>query len=509
MKKKPNLVFILNDHQAWYGHGMQGGVKPLRPRFEAFAREGMEFDNAYCVTPMCGPARRSLLTGLYPHTHGQVHNENDPPYLHEVYLDTLAENGYANYYYGKWHAGPGCAYDHHSTGFSQSGYGNPYNTPEYAAYLKRKNLPRATHRIERVIRQESFVRGKYFKGLEEGADYRCEDYWCGEHAFGTTTTPKETHEAFFLADMACEKLEELSRNPDEPFALRVDFWGPHQPFFPTQEFIDMYDPAQIEPYPSFDSNLDGKPDVVKWEVNRPMGDGKHIIHPNPLPWTDWQVMLARCYAHGTLVDAAGGVVLDKLKELGLDENTIVIWSTDHGDALACQGGHFDKDSNLVQEVMRIPMALRWPGVVPPAKHNDDFVFTCDIPATLMDAAGLSFREPIAGRTLLDLADPSRENTPPWRDSLMCETYGHGYGLTNLGRMVVKGDWKYACFEKDLDELYNLKDDPYELENLSQDPAHREKRDEMRALLRKWQQETADPVPLEELLPPSELQGAGA
>ena len=74
MAKQPNVVYILNDHQAWYGHGTQGGVKPMRPNFEAFAAEGMEFDNAYCVTPMCGPARRTMLTGLYPHTHGLVHN---------------------------------------------------------------------------------------------------------------------------------------------------------------------------------------------------------------------------------------------------------------------------------------------------------------------------------------------------------------------------------------------------------------------------------------------------
>ena len=215
MEQRPNIVYILNDHQAYHGHGMaQGGPKPMRPCFEAFAAQGMEFSNAYCVTPMCGPARRTMLTGLYPHTHGQVHNENDPPYRHEVYLDTLAEAGYTNYYYGKWHAGPGCAYDHHCTGLSQSGYGNPYNTPEYAEYCKKRGLPRAQHYVERVLRPDSYNSSHFFSKLKEGELYQCEDYWCGEHAIGLTVTPKETHEAFFLANLACDKLEELAKNPD-------------------------------------------------------------------------------------------------------------------------------------------------------------------------------------------------------------------------------------------------------------------------------------------------------
>ena len=502
MNRKPNIVYILNDHQAWYGHGMaQGGPKPMRPNFEKFAAEGMEFTNAYCVTPMCGPARRSMLTGLYPHTHGQVHNENDPPYRHDVYLDILAENGYTNYYYGKWHAGPGCAYDHHCTGLSQSGYGNPYNTPEYAEYCKKRGLPRAQHMVERALRPDSYENSHFFKKLKEGELYQCEDYWCGEHAIGLTVTPKETHEAFFLANLACDKLEELAKqDSDEPWSLRVDFWGPHQPFFPTKEFADLYDPESIPMYPSFENDLHDKPENLTWEVSRPLGDGKHIIRPNPLPWSEWQKMLARCYAHITMVDAADGLVVDKLRELGLDENTIVIWTTDHGDAIACQGGHFDKDSHMAQEVERIPMAIRWPGSIQPGQTSDRLVFTCDLPVTMLDAAGLAFPERVDGKSLLELGC-HRPGEKDWRTSLMCETYGHGYGLTLLGRMVVdENNIKYTCFEGQQDELYDLNADPYEMKNLACLPEYDDLKQKMRQLLRQKQQESCDPVPLEQLLP---------
>lgn len=503
MKKRPNIVYILNDHQAFYGHGADGSEGPKRPCFEQFAAEGADFTNAYCVSPMCGPARRSMLTALYPHTHGQVHNENDPEYRHEVYLDNLAAGGYRNYYYGKWHAGPGCACDHHCEGLSETGYGNPYNTPEYDEYLKKRGLPRAQHRIERVFRQDDYDKKNYFPKLEEGKLYQCEDFWCGEHAIGVTVTPKETHEAFFLAGLACEKLEELAKEPgDQPFTLRVDFWGPHQPFFPTQEFLDWYKPENIKEYPSFGNDLHDKPYTLKMEANRPLGDGENIIYPNPLDWSQWQEILAHCYAHGSLLDAAGGMVVDKIRELGLDENTLIIWSTDHGDAIACQGGHFDKDSHMAQEVMRVPLAMQWKDVIRPGQSCDELTFTCDIPATFADVSGCPFGNPIDGQSLIPLTGEGEEGENArraWRKELMCETYGHGYGVTILARMVTDGRWKYVCTEKGLDELYDLQADPYELKNLAVLPEYRQKREEMRTMLKRQQELTGDPVKLEDLI----------
>ena len=279
----------------------------------------------------------------------------------------------------------------------------------------------------------------------------------------------------------------------------MDFWGPHQPFFPTKEFADLYDPESIPEYPSFRNDLHDKPENLHWEVSRPLGDGKHIIRPNPLPWSEWQKMLARRYAHITMVDAAGGMIVDKLRELGLDQDTIIIWTTDHGDAIACQGGHFDKDSHMAQEVERIPMAVNWKGRIDPGQKDDHLVFTCDLPVTMLDAAGLSFRERVDGRSLLDLAC-HRDGKEPWRDSLMCESYGHGYGLTLIGRMVVEGDWKYVCYEGDSDELYHLKEDPYEMTNLARMPEYDSVKVHMQELLRKKMAESLDPVDPDRLFP---------
>ena len=110
MNKRPNILYLLNDHQAYYRHGWDNGPAVMRPNFNRLASGGISFNRAYSSCPLCGPVRRTMLTGLFPHNHGEIHNDTGHPFDREPYLDILAENGYRNYYYGKWHAGPGTIY---------------------------------------------------------------------------------------------------------------------------------------------------------------------------------------------------------------------------------------------------------------------------------------------------------------------------------------------------------------------------------------------------------------
>lgn len=496
--KKPNIVYIVQDHQSYYGHGVTGGVGPKRPNFEKFASEGCFFSDARCVSPLCGPARRCMLTGVYPHTSGQVFNENDPPFNTDVTLDRLYEAGYKNYYYGKWHAGPGDAQDHHAEGFSMHSYGNPYLTDVYRDFCKRKGIPEAVHHIEHSFMTKSYIEQGYFPGFKDGADYQCRTGWCGEHASGITVTPKESHESFFLANLACERLEKIAEEKDDsPFCLQVHFWGPHQPFFPTKEFADLYNPEDITLPPSFIDDLSNQPDVFKDELSLPLGDENgHIRIPSVLSLKTWREILARCYGHISMIDAAGGMIVDKIKELGLMDNTLIIWATDHGDALASHGGHFDKDSHMSEEVMRVPLAIQYPGHIPSGHVDSSFVFTPDTAVTMMAAAGIEMRNHVDGISLIDLVNG---RIPP-RDSLMCESYGHGYGKTVISRAVYSEDgWKYVVTAHDLEQLYNLNDDPYEMNNLSNIKGYEEKIIEMRNLLKKNQKASLDPVDLDTLL----------
>jgi len=477
MRRKPNIVFLFSDHQLFYRHGWDGGPKPRRPFFDRLASQGIDFARAYTSCPLCMPARRTVLTGAFPHNHGLLKNDETMiPSRHELYLNLLVEQGYRCYYYGKWHAGPGTALDHHCKGFCYTSYGNPYITQEYRDYLRRSELPRAVHLVERSFWPDKIPMGK---------EYSCERSWCNDHASGLTLTPKETHESFFLAHLACEKLRKLS-GAEEPFALRVDFWGPHQPYFPTKEFADLYDSKEIPEYKSFGEELSGKPKAYLNERNDPLNDGGTIIQPNPLPWSEWQKIIARCYGHITMVDTAGGLILEALNDLGLEENTFVLWTTDHGDALASHGGHFDKGSYMPEEVIRIPMAIRWPERIEPGQVSSHLVSLLDVAPTILDVAGTDFKGEIDGTSLLPIFE---ERNPPWREDLMCETDGHP--KTEPGRAVITDRFKYVAWKGQMHELYDLENDPYEMDNLIDVPERYDILNDLQQRLRSWQERTHD------------------
>jgi arylsulfatase A-like enzyme len=475
---KPNILLLLNDHQAYYRHGWDDGPRPERPHFDRLAAAGVRFARAYTACPLCMPVRRTLLTGLFPHNHRLVHNdERQVAGRYELYFARLAEQGYRNYCYGKWHAGPpGSARDYGCAGFSYPSFGNPYATPEYQAYLERRGLPTAEHRIERVF-------GPWYERLRAGDVYRGRDGW--PDGVGLTLTPKETHEAFFLASCACDQLRASART-GERFAMRVDFWGPHHPHFPTAEFASRYDPTTIPEYPSFHDQLTDKPEIYRTEQWKPLGRDNRLIQPSPLPWSEWQKVIARAYANITMIDVAGGLILDALDQLGLADDTFVIWGADHGDALACHGGHFDKGSYLCEEVLRVPLAVRWPGRIRPGQTCERLVSLLDVGPTFLDLAGTRFAHRTDGTSLLGLCTGAGDG---WRDDLMCET--HGYGDDVAGRAVVTDRYKYTATTGQLHELYDLREDPYELVNLIDDPAHGAVRAELRDRLSEWQRRTHD------------------
>jgi arylsulfatase A-like enzyme len=301
------------------------------------------------------------------------------------------------------------------------------------------------------------------------------------------TTPKETHEAYFLANLACEQLEKISKSKDnKPFNMSIHFWGPHQPFYATQEFVELYDPQQIPEYPNFRDDLETKPKIYKYEPNYPLNEKGRLIQPNPLPWKSWQEVLSFKYAQTTLIDHAGGLILDTLEKLELDHNTLVIWTTDHGDSVASHGGHFDKDCFMPEEMIKIPMVMKYSNIIPAGQKCDKLVSLIDLAPTILDIAGTKFNEPIDGQTLIPLCiNPNIE----WREDLMVEMHGHIH--LHLGRAIIYNHYKYIWNYRDLDELYDLKEDPYEMNNLINDKKYSEILQNMKHLLTKWRKHTND------------------
>jgi arylsulfatase A-like enzyme len=220
------------------------------------------------------------------------------------------------------------------------------------------------------------------------------------------------------------------------------------------------DSAQIPEYPNFSNTFADRPeyhkeDRLKWREQTGL-----------TKWEEWQPVVARAYEHFAQTDSALVQILDTLERLGLAESTIVIYTADHGDILASNGGLFDKDAMMTEETMRIPLAIRWPGVAPSGAVSDALVCNMDVVPTVLDLVGADIPAYMDGESLTSLlqspGDASR------RDALMAESYGHKE-YDGLQRVVYSGDLKYVAHEDDSDELYDLKNDPFEMVNRIDDP----------------------------------------
>ncbi len=458
-QSRPNIVFIITDHQAYYGHDRGGEYDYKWQNFERFAGEGIRFERAYSVCPLCSPARSSMMTGLYPSSHGIIMNTEVPLFDNQADLDTgqllyshyLSQAGYRNGYVGKWHCGrQRLPIDYGIEGWSLPDYGKIYMSDAYRAYAAERGFGDARAMIEYNLNYPEW----------QGQEIVLHDPspWKFMNGSGILAGPPEAHEEQFVAHLACEKLREFAA-ADQPFSLIVSLWGPHQPYYPSADYADLVVPSEIPEYPSFRDDLSGRP--LRHQFH------KEISHRSSQAWSDWstwQEILARCYAQGHQTDAAIGNVLDTLDELCLAENTIVIWLADHGDAVASHGGLWDKSSTFIEEVARVPMAIRWPAGIEPGQRTDQLVSNMDATATMLDAAGIDAPDTMHSRSLLPLCQTADDAN--WSDELICEHVGHGHLFPQ--RMILHDHYKYVFSLHDMNELYDLQEDPFELKNLVHD-----------------------------------------
>lgn len=473
-----NIVWLLADHFMWHGHRKYLDL----PNMQRVAARGVSFDRAYAVTPQCQPARGAMLTGMFPHRSGMILNngasgtkaeldDGDP-----LITDVLLQNGYRCGYFGKWHTGQErIPKDFGLEGWSLHGYGYPYKSERYSAYLAENNLPAPRVRIDRDVENPA-NEGREFDLMQTPKG------WGPFAAGGRLTTPIETHEAFFIADMATKWLEDLEE--DRPFFLRMDTWGPHHPYHSAGDFVGKVSPESITEHPSYRQTYENLP--LTYEACR----RKWSTPDERRDWSYWQPLLARAYEQAMVVDAAFGRVLDALEKLGRLENTMVIVTADHGDLTGSHGDLFNKDSLMVEEVLRIPLCMHVPGQVAGGIRTDALVSTLDLPATVLDAAGLSSD----GRDGVSLLPFASGKTPPgFRQDLFCEHHG-GFRLEHFQRCIIEKRFKYIAHLDDYDELFDLSEDPYETQNLINDPASAPTLARLRARLATRMHETNDNCP---------------
>ncbi len=257
------------------------------------------------------------------------------------------------------------------------------------------------------------------------------------------------------ADRVIELID-AAAGGDAPFFIRWDPPEPHLPCKPSREYFEKYAVESIEPWPSFADTQEGKPEVQKRQ--------KRIWGIEDWGWEKWAPVVARYFGVISEIDTQIGRLLAKLEEHGIEENTLVIYSTDHGDY--CGGhGQIDKHFNLYDDVVRVPLFVRWPGKVEAGQVYDGFVaHELDIAKTILEAAGIDAPESFAGKNLI----PMLKGSESAREDIFSQYFGGETGLYSM-RMVRDRRYKYIYNPTSIDEFYDLEKDPGELVNAIDDP----------------------------------------
>jgi len=461
--KQPNILLIVTDQHRLSALGCYGPTQCRTPNIDRIAREGVRFETAYTTAPVCSPARASIITGQYPSRHGvtmncggmgPVWNIPDHP---RMLSRRLIGQGYRCGYTGKWHLCPEVActewfnqkIPHHvpsTLGFEGQDFmghgGSGFRYEEYRSYLKEAGL-------------EFQVR--------EGSANPASNGW--PH-FGVLAGPKEGTVDHFLVDHTLSLLDRY-KDASEPFFIWHNHWGPHERYYPVEEFFEGYRDMEIPPWPNFH--------VEKGSLGE-----QHLprLHPSAekrVDWNYWQRALRHYYAFTTQIDFEIGRLLNHLENTGQLDDTIIIFTSDHGETLGSHGGMIDKGYSHFEEIQRIGMIIRYPEKylppgVRPGTVRKDVVSLLDVYPTCLDLAGVPAEEIDAEGLSL------HSGTPLSREEVFVEFFG--LALPTVMVTCRRGNWKYGCNPNATDELYNLQDDPHEMRNLVHHPEYRTIRREM-------------------------------
>ncbi len=427
-----NILLIVSDQHRYDCVGYADKYPVRTPNLDRLAGEGVFFRHAFTPFPVCAPARQAMLTGRLPDSHGALFNYDfipvpslkpDPGYWPEK----LAQSGYATAFVGRWHASQGY-------GAGDFGYKNVYDLSCYNEYVKTK-YPGA--------------------GGTKG--------WLGE----TSPIPYEDSQPHFLAGKVCACLKEFVEM-GRPWHIRLDMTVPHLPCRPSAPFSEMYSPADAVPWDGFGDTLENKPYIQRQQRLNWGLENK--------TWSDWAEVAARYYAVITQMDDAIGGILNCLEELGAAGNTVVIYTSDHGDMCGSHG-MLDKHYVMYDDVLRVPLIVRWPGRT---KNSciAEFVSNClDLPATMADIAGLDMDRG-HGASLVPLITGQEQKRPGY---CIASSNGQQFGLYTQ-RSIRTEKWKYVWNLTDMDELYDLEKDCGEKTNLMGRQEHDEDVAGLRRLL---------------------------
>ena len=541
----PNVLFIMADQmKASILHMYSSEIGIETPTLERLADEGVRFEHAITPHPLCVPARTSVMTGRYPHSTGCRRNETLMPAKQQHAFRIWKDNGFTTGLIGKNHAfvepsdlelfDVRCEVSHiglpKGSRYKGENVGN--TGMEWVVPESEINFAHETRVALRKNTQSPRIGYKISDSPEE--------------YFGTSVIATQTEA--FLEKYVAGDFTATDSGESDPFALWVSFPDPHEPYEAPRRYADMFPPEEVVMPPQ---RTDEYTDGTAPERNRLLAK---LLRQTDDSEEHRRGIVSVYQAMTRFVDDGIGRILDKLEALGLRENTIVVFTADHGDfggehGMAVKGGVF------YDALVQVPLIISWPaGGVPQGVSDDSMASTIDILPTLLELQGLASFDGIGTgwsrnsdheETVLTEVETRRMQGRPLptvtsadaRHAAFSE-YGAGGPLVTMDllddipkpfgyeslihtlwareaegrrKMVRTKNWKYVTDPMargatltsgsdggpgDVDELYDLTKDPWELKNVAHLPQHSDVISEMRSLLAGWMIDTEDPSPIE-------------
>lgn len=479
--KNPNILLITSDQQHY---NTIGAFNPeiSTPNLDRLAREGTTFQRAYCPNPTCTPARSSIITGTYPSQHGAWTLGTKLSEDHLTIGDVFVENGYRTALIGKAHFQPTRTSDEYPSLESlpllqDIEFWKSYNQPFYG--FEKIELLR-NHTNEYLVGQH-YVAWLEEKGYDDWKQY----YMPPTGTMDPSITyqwgiPEEYHYNTFIAEKTNELLENYQQQ-DENFFLWASFPDPHPPYLVPEPWASMYDPNQLtipELYPG--EHEKNPPHFQKTQEENPdfsylaeTGFGIHGYHSHLLAEDDRKKLVANYYGMISFMDKYIGKILDKLDELGIADDTIVVFTTDHGHFFGQHGLQY-KGGFHYEDLIRLPFIVRYPGKIPSQKESNALQSLVDLAPTFLSFAGIPIPPIMSGENQKDVWLGCQENA---RDHILCE-FRHE-PTTIHQKTYVDERYKITIYYRQTyGEMFDLQEDPKELNNLWDHPDYQDLKNEL-------------------------------
>lgn len=471
--RRPSILLITTDQQHHTATG-RGTPGLSTPAIDSIAADGMVFDRAYCNNPLCSPSRSTIITGEYPSSHGcwtiGVKLDEDRRFL----PDLLRDNGYSTSLIGKAHFQPlASAPDQTSLECQPLLRDLDFWRDFHGPYYGFDHIELARNHAD-----ESHVGQHYAIWMQDNGFTEWPQHFQrwpprpGEtrrrHRWDL---PVEMHYSTWTAERTITSIEQAVA-ADRPFFTWASFHDPHPPYLVPEPYASMYDPDGVVPgrlrpgeldamAPWFAETQRANPDFSAYQETPYLNHGfrSHVIDQDALARN-----IAIYYGMMSLVDAQVGRILVRLDELGVADDTIVVFTSDHGHFLG-QHGLIHKGPFHYEDLLRVPFAVRWPGRITPGSSGS-LIGLVDLMPTFLSAAGITIPGTVQG---IDQLPVMTGATTKVRDQVIVENR-HQPTAVDL-RSYIDDRYKLTVYrDRPWGDLFDLRDDPEETKNRFADPA---------------------------------------